>query len=288
MVLERTTINVTDLATLELLSRIPAKESPDPSSLWDLASHACSMIHRLNVTLRLPLAVFEALAVAQDDQPGCAAQHAGEDATAVTCALWTRAWPAVGQMSQLRNLHVWLDHDGSSSWSNVRERQAVGTSLMDVLAAQLQDRARAESLPPVEVLFNLPKLHPALAKPETHYVPESPPPPFAIERRFRERSHGEVGPNGILQIKHEADFPITKSLVYFFKDPEDPDRNTVTEDEIREVEDDETKLWEQGSDVKAYYRDMTSGDLEHRETYNIDAEVHLHNLNMQMQSRRLV
>lgn len=260
MVLERANINVTDVTTLELLSRRPAEEASGSTHLWNLANYAYPLIQKLNVTLRLPLAVYEAVAGVQDGQPGCAAQSAGEGATAVACASWARAWPAVGQLPQLRNLHVWLDHDGSSSWSNVRERQAVGTGLMAILATNLQDRSRAGNLPPVEVLFNLPKLHPALARQETHYLPESPPPPFAIERRFRESSHGEVGTDGTLRIKHEADFPITKTLVYVFKYQDDPDSDweAVTEDEIREMEDYETMLWKRGSDVNAYFEDMTS------------------------------
>ncbi|KAK8062995.1 hypothetical protein PG997_015092 [Apiospora hydei] len=148
MVLEGATINVTDLPTLELLSRKPAEEASGPSHLWNLASYAYPLIVRLHVTLRLPLAVYEALASVQDDQPGYAAQYAGADAKAVACATWARAWAAVGQLPHLRNLHVWLDHDGSSSWSHVRERQAVGKSLMDVLATHLQDRSRVENPPP--------------------------------------------------------------------------------------------------------------------------------------------
>ncbi|KAK8057588.1 hypothetical protein PG996_011525 [Apiospora saccharicola] len=260
MVLERATINVTDLATLELLSRMPTEEAPGSSHLWNLANYAYPLIQRLQVTLWLPLAVFEALAGLQEDHLACAAQYVGDDTTAVACALWARSWPAVGQLPQLRNLHVWLDHDGSSSWSHVRERQVVGTGSVAVLAAHLQDRARAGNLPPVEVLFNLPKLHPAFARPETHYVTQSPPPPFAIERRFRQNTHGEIGADGILRIKHEMDFPITKMLVIIFKYNNDPDGDweAVTEDDIREVEDYETMLWKRGSDVNAYFEDMSS------------------------------
>ncbi|KAK8036288.1 hypothetical protein PG993_008902 [Apiospora rasikravindrae] len=262
MVLEGATINVTDLATLELLSRKPAEEASGPNHLWNLATYAYPLIQRLNVTLRLPLAVYEALASAQDDQPGRAAQEVGEDATAVACATWARAWPAVGQLPQLHHLHVWLDHDGSSSWSHVRERQAVGTGLMTVLRARLQGRSRAENpLPTVEVLFNLPKLHPALARPETHYVPGSPPPPFSIERRFRQSAHGEEGADGILRVKYEDDFPITRITVYLAKFWDDPDNwspHDVTEDDIREMEDFETLLWERGDDVYAYLKDVTT------------------------------
>ncbi|KAK8015581.1 hypothetical protein PG991_008469 [Apiospora marii] len=260
MVLERATINVTDLATLELLSRMPTEEASGLSHLWNLANYAYPLIQRLHVTLRLPLVVYEALAGVQDDQPGRAAESAGEDATAVACATWARAWSAVGQLPQLRNLHVWLDHDGSSSWSHVWERQVLGAGLMAVLAAHWEDRAGAESLPPVEVLFNLPKLHPALARPETHYVSESPPPPFSIERRFRLDIHGEVGADGILRTKEEADFPITRVLVYVYKYNDDPDSDweAVTEDDIREMENYEKMLWQRGSDVNAYFEDMTS------------------------------
>ncbi|KAK8108734.1 hypothetical protein PG984_014535 [Apiospora sp. TS-2023a] len=275
MVLERATVNVTDLATLELLSRMPDEEASDSSRLWNLANYAYPLIQRLHVTLRLPLAVFEALADLQDDQAACAAQSAGEDETAVACATWARAWPAVGQLPQLRNLHVWINHDGSSSWSHVRERQVVGSGPMAVLAMHLQDRARAGNLPPVEVLFNLPKLHPAFARSETHFLPESPPPPFAIERRFRQNSHGETGADGILRIKHEADFPITKMLVIIFKYHDDPDSDweNVTEEDIREVEDYETMLWKRGSDVNAYLEEMSNLDYEYRETYDVDAEL---------------
>ncbi|KAK7959086.1 uncharacterized protein PG986_003940 [Apiospora aurea] len=265
MVLEGATINVTDLPTLELLSRKPAEETSGPSHLWNLARYAYPLVQRLRVTLRLPLPVYEALANFQDDPPGHAAQEAGEDATAVACATWARAWAAAGQLPHLHNLHVWLDHDGKSSWSHVRERQAVGKSLMDVLATHLQDRSRVENPPPaVKVLFNLPKLHPALARPETHYVPESPPPPFLIERRFRLSSYVEEGADGILRVKHEDDFPITKISVYLAKDPDGSDwgRYDVTEDEIRAMEDFETFLWKRGDDVYAYLEELTSLDSQ--------------------------
>ncbi|KAK8107022.1 uncharacterized protein PG998_009035 [Apiospora kogelbergensis] len=229
---ERATINVTDLATLELLTRNPAEEAPSPSHFWNLSNYAYPLIQRLNITLLLPLAVYEALAEVQDNQPGREAQYAGEDATAVACTTWARACPAVCQLPQLRNLHVWLDHDGGSSWSHVRERQAVGIGLMDVLAAHLQARSQDKKLPPVEVLFNLPKLHPALARPETHYAP--------------------------MLKKEPADF------YEYYDNPDDPDWDTdpVTEDEIRGMEEYEKRLWEQGSDVHQYLKDITFSGLQ--------------------------
>ncbi|KAK7960883.1 hypothetical protein PG988_012097 [Apiospora saccharicola] len=206
MVLERATINVTDLATLELLSRMPDEEASGSSHLWNLANYAYPLIQKLHVALRLPLAVFEALAELQDDQAGSAAQSAGEDGTAVACTTWARA---------------------------------------------------------------------CLRKIGNPFFAGEPPPPFAIERRFRQNSHGEIGADGILRINHEADFPITKILVVIFKYHDDPDSDweNVTEDDIREVEDYETMLWKRGSDVNAYLEEMSNLDYEYRETYDVDAEL---------------
>ena len=244
-------INVTNLEVLEVLTREPLGKATRPGRFWSWV--AGPLIQRLHVTLRLPLACYEALERAKNDELASGSQHRSGDGTDAACALWASVWPAVCGLPKLRNLHIWLDHDEASSWSVVRERRVVGGGLMTILATNLQARARAKNLPQVDVLFNLPKLHPALARPDTHFVAGSPPSLFPIERRYRLRYYCEERADGRLRVTGAADFPITKVLVELAEIEHD---RKMTEDDIRQIESTEERLWAQGADVDAYLQEV--------------------------------
>lgn len=126
---------------------------------------------------------------------------------------------------------------------------------MAVFTEGLQARGQDKNFPPVEVRFNIPKLHPAIARLNTHFVSESPLSLFLIERRFRPRYYWEGKPNENLQVTRAAEFPIAKILAEIEEQDITQD-HLMDGDDIRKVERYETMLWEQGEDVCAYLRDV--------------------------------
>lgn len=216
-----------------------------PWNLWDCIR---PRIHKLNVTLRLPFAFYKAL-----EEDGTLAPTASYPSSTVstTRTSWVYPWSAICQLQQLRSLHVWLDHDDLSSWSTVKERLVLHFVTV-ALEARIQGRSRGEILPQIDVRFNLPKLHPRIARAETHFVQESAPPPFTIERRFRQRYHCEEGAGGTSRVRYEADFPIMHELAGFIEYDEFPDypgQPVTPAMTMQEIEDLERRLWESGRDV---------------------------------------
>lgn len=130
MTADTETIEITDLDTLDTLTRGPGENLP-----WAGFAHMQPHVHKISVTLRLPLEFYRALEADEDDLLAIASRHTGTVAAA--CRTWARVWPAVCQMPQLRNLNIWMDHDDPSSWSVVGEQAVVSRRLMDVLAQHL-------------------------------------------------------------------------------------------------------------------------------------------------------
>jgi hypothetical protein len=238
-VAETTAIDVTDLDTLDVLLPKPDELGSSLNRPWNFWDYIRPGIHKLNVAFRLPLAFYSALE--EDENLVSAASHQ-MSAVSTRCTTWMRLWPAVCQLQQLRSLHIWLDHEDSSSWSVVKERLAL-RGVIATLEAHMQARAKGKTMPHMAITFNLPKLHSGIARPDTHFVQESPPlPPFTIARRIRQRFHCEEGAGGHLGVTYEADFPI----MYEWQYPEVCGEPGMT---LQEVEEFETKLWNEGTDV---------------------------------------
>lgn len=245
---ENKVTNVTDLDTLQVLLQKTDELDNGLNYPWSLWESIFPGIQKLNVTLRLPLAFYRAL---EEDE--VLVSEAGHDLSAgsATYATWAGLWSAICQLQRLRSLHIWLDHDDKSSWSVVKERLALHR-VIAILAAHMQARSGEENLMHMDITFNLPKLHPRIARPDTHFVQESAPPPFIIERRIRQRNFCEEGPGGNLSVIYNPDFPIMCDLPDFL-DLDingEPNMNGEPRMTLLEVEEFERKLWEEGTDVE--------------------------------------
>jgi hypothetical protein len=141
-------------------------------------------LKKLSIGLRLPLAAYEA--------PAAAGESPCETSLVST---WKKLPLALGHLSGLRRLNIWLDHEGFCSWSVVNER------------AVLFPLASLSSNPDLTVTIDLPILHPDRATADRHFTENSPPLPFAIHRRYRQRYHGVRNWKGNLCTRWSPDFP---------------------------------------------------------------------------------
>ncbi|KFY50453.1 hypothetical protein V495_00253 [Pseudogymnoascus sp. VKM F-4514 (FW-929)] len=201
---ERTAINITDLDTLDVLLQKPFGLSSDLNRPWHFWDYTRPGIRKLGIALRLPLAFYKAL---QEDENFVSVTNHDTSIESNKCATWARLWPAICQLPQLRSLHIWLDHDDRPSWSFVNERVAL-RPVIAALTAHMQACSEERTTSHMDITFNLPKLHPRFARPDTHFFEESPPPPFSIERRIRQRFHCEEWASGNLNVAYKADFPV--------------------------------------------------------------------------------
>ena len=251
---ENKVTNVTDLDTLQVLLQKTDKLDNSLNHPWSLWESTCPGIQKLNITLRLPLAFYRAL---EEDE--VLVSEAGHDLSvgSVIYATWVGLWSAICQLQRLRSLHIWLDHDDKSSWSVVKERLALHR-VIAILAAHMRARSGEENLMDIDITFNLPKLYPRIARPDTHFVQESAPPPFIIERRIRQRYHCEEGPGGNLSVKYNPDFPIMHELPEYLERNIDgePNIDRAPHMTLLEVEEFEKMLWEEGTDVKRFLLEM--------------------------------
>jgi hypothetical protein len=175
-------------------------------------------------------------------------------------ATWEHLWPAIFQLEQLQTLCVWLDHDDKSSWSVVKERLAV-QHIITAHEAYVQTRYGDGKLPHIDTILNLPKLHPCIAKPATHFVYEDLPPSLTIERRYRQRWHSQKSVLGYWDVQHQPDFPILYEVLQL-GDLED---RVMT---LQEIEEEEKEMWDRGDDVDDFLKavvDAMSYDYGHLE-----------------------
>lgn len=111
----------------------------------------------------------------------------------------------------------------------------------------------------MDIMFNLPKLHPHFAKPDTHFVQESPP-PFTIERRIRQRYHCEERTSGNLYVEYNADFPVLHQLPDLCRENARGlhGADMMPEDDMtmEEVERFERTLWDKGTDPLQFMLDL--------------------------------
>lgn len=111
-VAETTTINFTGLET-EALLRIPGQVNGSTSSSWNPLDYICPKIHKLNLTLRLPLPFYKALEEAET--LGEAATRATSSSSSEARKTWADMWRAISHLQRLRSLSIWLDHEDKSS-----------------------------------------------------------------------------------------------------------------------------------------------------------------------------
>lgn len=167
-------------------------------------------IKELNISLRLPLAAYEA------------SQTTGQSSVgSPPVSTWTELPYTIERFEKLNTLRIWLDHDQACSWSMINERAVV--SPLAYLSADL------------DVSINLPKLHPKFERPDWHFMEDKAQPPLVIHRRFRQREHVKECGDGSLVSYHEPDFPISYALEHFHMDIEDVEAN-------------ERRAWKEGED----------------------------------------
>jgi hypothetical protein len=249
---EGTAINITDLDTLGVLLQTPFEPSSDLNRPWNFWDYTRPAIHKLNIALRLPLAFYEAL---QEDENLVLVTNHDTSVELNKCAsAWARLWQAACHLPQLRSLHIWLDHDDRPSWSFVNERVAL-RQIIAALMARMQACSEEQTTPHMDVTFNLPKLHPRYARPDTHFFEESPPQPFYIKRRIRQRFHCQEWVSGSLSAVYKADFPVMHEWPEMCEESDKEFHGvvgtTLQEDymTLEEVEDFERKLWERRENV---------------------------------------
>ncbi|KAJ8132581.1 hypothetical protein O1611_g1036 [Lasiodiplodia mahajangana] len=238
---EKTAFNFTDVETLDLVLQKSDEASGRSNHLWNFWDYARLNVRKINIALRLPVGFYKTLE--SETAISTADQHMNAASTA--CTTWATLWPAVCQCQQLRSLCIWLDHDNEYSWSVVKERLALRH-----ITAALSERSQAhprEGLPRIDILVNLPNLHPGIARLDTHFTQDGPPLPFTIERRIRQRYHCEERAGGNLAVQYKADFPVMHELVELLEGP------TMT---LQELERLERRLWENGTNVGQLVTDV--------------------------------
>ncbi|RWA12244.1 hypothetical protein EKO27_g2853 [Xylaria grammica] len=204
---------------------------------------------RLNITFRLPVAFYEELEYGIGST--LSRDHLADNLELTSHSKWAYVWSTIHRLQQLRSLYIWLDHDGRRSWSVVKERLALH-HLIAGLTAQKQIR-QAKELPPTEISVNLPKLHPGISGPLTHFVGDGPQLPFTIERRYRQRFHCRQDASGRLAVEYEADFPILYEISELQEANGDLTEDVIT---LEEIEDLEERMWERGENVNGVINEL--------------------------------
>ncbi|KAF2865233.1 hypothetical protein BDV95DRAFT_612827 [Massariosphaeria phaeospora] len=187
-----TAIQINDLETLSLLAPegrgMLGSEPSSPTSV--LSTYLLPNLKYLHITLRLPFSIYEAL----EHVPDFSSTSNSEPSL---LSAWTDIRLTINEhLPKLRELRIWLDHDGLESWSLLNER------------AVLSPLASLSNNPRLQVSINLPKLHPRWESAERHFINDSSALPLIIHRRYRQRHHGIVNPrDGSLSIEEKGDFP---------------------------------------------------------------------------------
>ncbi|KAF2253803.1 hypothetical protein BU26DRAFT_561075 [Trematosphaeria pertusa] len=194
-------VHVTDLDTLGCLLQEATTVSPGTWTVSGYLATALPLVRNLSVVLRLPLTTCKILESSSD--------HGSAPTSTTNATAWFRLCPAIARLKRLLRLHIWLDHDGESSWSVVNERAILSplTALTDISG--------------LDISVSLPHLHHRYETPERHFVKQWPSPPFTIERRLRQRYHVVETDPGRFDVSYQADFPY---LYNYYRD--------LSEDEV--------------------------------------------------------
>jgi hypothetical protein len=183
-------VHVTDLEVLSTIVSNPKSDSlasnGDRIATSILLECLVPNIKDLTVSLRLPLRDYEVLQT---------------DAGVVPrSTIWSQFPGAIKRMSKLRRLHIWLDHDEPTTWSQVNER-AIFSSLQSLA-----------DIPNLTTSITLPKLHPQHENAEKHFMVGTSPLGMAIHRRYRQRYHSTDG----MHVLYEPDFPILHEIADYW------------------------------------------------------------------------
>ncbi|ORY04861.1 hypothetical protein BCR34DRAFT_572388 [Clohesyomyces aquaticus] len=251
---ERTVIHVVDLTTLECFLRIANDHTTNPSAIKTSLASALPSIRKLNITMRFALPICEAIeklatestqisgppSPSPENEEGNEATEAAINIAAATS--WLQLVPKIAQLTHLRTLHVWIDHDSKKSWTVVHERAILSPLI----------RLANTSSPHLALTVSLPMLHPGLETPDRHFLAYCTDCPFHIHRFVRQRWHhfraSDSGPifdqRCLGTVKHEPDFPLTF-------ESEGWEDCTFEQCESRERE-----LWKAGEDVRGLVKCM--------------------------------
>ncbi|KAH5130171.1 hypothetical protein HBH70_194970 [Parastagonospora nodorum] len=197
-------LHITGSETLQSLLE-PAK-SLVPQHVTDVVA----LTKRLSITLRLSTRTFDRV---QEAVAGYSAD----------VPVWLRFCQThVQNLTKLREFQLWADHDRDWSWSRVNERAFLAP--LETLAANSD----------LNIIVNLPKLHPKYESQDRHFTIYSTPPSFTITRRLRQSYYAfSRGDSDQLLVRFAQDFP----TLY---------QHGV--DDLEEVEQRERKMWENGED----------------------------------------
>ncbi|KAI0004054.1 hypothetical protein F4779DRAFT_600412 [Xylariaceae sp. FL0662B] len=216
--------NVTDLDTLGCLLERASASSIRPCSTSDFLTPIPQRIRKLDITLRLPLHLLKAL-----EYVGINPRSKSPLARLSRVRAWLQVWPAMARLKGLGSLRIWLDHDDRSSWSIVNERDIV--SHLTPLT----------TIPDLNVVVSLPKLHPRLEKADRHFAEDTPASAFKITRRLRQRYHPGEDSEGHTCVIYSPDFPTLGGYPGFEDAP------------LEELEKIERDLIKRGIDIDDFY-----------------------------------
>lgn len=215
------TFHVTDLETLDHLAQSNSG-SQTLSSPYRILFTKAPLLRRLHITLRFSLPLFRAIAIlaavpTSSDCPKTGHVNMPPFHTSVSECDGARKWlqvrPALARRLQgLQNLHLWLDHDESASWSLVNERAVVSSILASMSPDMIPGLGTAT--------VNLPMLHPRYEVPDRHYMGgKAQPPAFAlIDRRLRQNHFYEETDSGAGSVTYAPDFPAMFELCEYTAD----------------------------------------------------------------------
>ncbi|KAL2065800.1 hypothetical protein VTL71DRAFT_3470 [Oculimacula yallundae] len=249
LLVEKSAFHITNLNMLNYHSPglYLSDDAQARSCIWN---YLRPRIQDLRITLRLPLAFYQAFE-GHDVSDSELAQPEIEILSIMYD--WNRFWFSVCNLKALRNLHVWLDHDHESSWSLVKERYVL-LPVFDILAMRIKNASCHLGTPSFGVVFNLPKLHPNIAKPYSHFVSETKTQPFQVERRIRQRYHSQAPDQFSRVVKVAPDFP---ALWYLACEEGVPEESRVVFEslQLKDLEKLETILWSEGTDPVLWDRE---------------------------------
>ncbi|KAH7071244.1 hypothetical protein BKA63DRAFT_69539 [Paraphoma chrysanthemicola] len=209
------------------------------TSLWlfentarrNILGHAIQEIKRLDITLRLSLAIFtrvENYTVSSSDGSfGAAHVSEAEDSIASQADKWLQMCARLPRLKNLSRVRIWLDHDQTHYWAIINER------------AFLEPVVKSLERSDVKISIHLPLLNPAMENAHRHFLEPKSAPNLTIVRRVRQRYHGIVNSRGRLCVRERGDFPLLDLGSYPFED--------LNKEELRSVE---RELWKQGIDVQ--------------------------------------
>ncbi|KAK3688956.1 hypothetical protein B0T22DRAFT_378112 [Podospora appendiculata] len=194
-------LHVTNFSTLDQLAQSSLISVPLHSP-YGLFTAIGPSLMKLDITLRVPLLFLQA--VCDNTATSTTSGTKAPRQTSLPKQEWIALWPALAlRLRKLRQLHVWLDHDDSRSWSFVNERAVL---------APLTGSFSAENIVSLQdVTLTLPNFHPLHENPEIHFTYSSLQIStcVTVNRRMRPTYWFEASfPGEPATRLHIADFPI--------------------------------------------------------------------------------